>query len=359
MAIPSRTAAQERVDGIQIFRLELNRLEHDGILALTEAQHLAVDEYHDSLRIRYAQTLDIDPNLHTKQLSLGMRIVSFLGALALAASVFFLFYQFWGLFPTATQVAVLLLASLGTFTATLLIQRKDSSGYFTKLAAMVAFACFVLNITMLSQIFNITPSDKALISWAVFAFILAYNFDLRLLLAAGIICLISFVSARMGTWGGMYWLDFGNRPENFFPAAAVLFFVPKFIQHQRFEEFPSLYRVFALLTFFLPVLVLGNWGETSYFDLDRKMIEDCYQVIGFVGSACVIWLGARRDWSEVVNTGVTFFVIFFYTKLYDWWWDIMPKYLFFMVLGLSAVLLLFVLRRMRTSTLKLIGENKS
>jgi len=359
MTMPTRTAAQERADEIQIFRRELDRLEHDGILALTEAQHQAVDEHHDSLLTQYTQTLDIDPNLHSKQLSLGMRIASFLGALALAASVFFLFYQFWGMLSTAMQVSVLLLASLSTFAVTVLIQSKDSSGYFTKLAAMVAFACFVLNIAMLGQIFNITPSDKALIPWAAFAFILAYNFDLRLLLAAGIICLIAFVSARTGTWGGMYWLDFGERPENFFPAAVALFFVPQFVQHRRFTGFASIYRVFALLTFFLPVLVLGNWGEASYFNLDRKVIEDCYQVLGFVGSAGIIWLGSRRNWSETVNTGVTFFVIFLYTKFFDWWWDIMPKYLFFMVLGLSAVLLLFALRRMRTATLKLLGGNKS
>src|ERR1019366_3536485 len=98
----------------------------------------------------------------------------------------------WGEFPAAAQVAILLLASLGTFVATILIQRRDGTGYFTKLAAMVAFACFVLNIAMLGQIFNITPSDKALLPWAAFALLLAYSCDLRLLLAAGIICIIVY-----------------------------------------------------------------------------------------------------------------------------------------------------------------------
>lgn len=32
---------------------------------------------------------------------------------------------------------------------------------------------------MLGQIFNITPSDKALIPWAALAFLLAYAFDMR------------------------------------------------------------------------------------------------------------------------------------------------------------------------------------
>lgn len=62
----------------------------------------------------------------------------------------------------------------------------------------------------------------------------------------------------------------------------------------------------------------------------------------------MIWLGVRREWADVVNTGLSFFVIFLYTKLFDWWWESMPKYLFFLVLGLSAVLILLVLRRLRS-----------
>jgi hypothetical protein len=44
---------------------------------------------------------------------------------------------------------------------------------------------------------------------------------------------------------------------------------------------------------------------------------------------------------------VTFFLIFLYTKFFDWWWNWMPKYLFFFVLGLTAVLFLVTLRRLR------------
>jgi uncharacterized membrane protein len=348
MTTLSRTEAQQRADEIRVFRRELDRLEREDILALTEEQRRALSAHHDALLTRYTQAFDIDPDVKARQLSLGMRIASFLGALALAASVFFLFYQFWGLFSATTQVAVLLAASLGVFAAAVWIQGKDASGYFTKLAAMVAFACFVLNIAMLGQIFNITPSDNALIPWAALALLLAYNCDLRLLLAAGILCIIAFVSARMGTWSGMYWLYFGERPENFFPVAAALFLVPQFIRHDRYAGFAAIYRVFGLLTLFLPMLVLANWGRASYLYLDPKVIQGFYQILGFAGSAGAIWLGARRNWPEVLNTGVTFFVIFLYTKFFDWWWEMMPKYLFFLVIGLVAILLLLVLKRLRS-----------
>ena len=350
MKLPTRSEAQKRADEIRVFQRERERLRHEGVLELSAAQASAVDQHHAGLLARYAETFDIDASVKAKQLSLGMRVASFLGALALAASVLFLFYQFWGGFSTAAQVGLLLFAALASFAATLWIQGKDHSGYFTKLAAMLAFVCFVLNIFMLGQIFNITPSDKALIPWAMFAFLLAYACDLRLLLAAGILCIIAYISARTGAWGGVYWLHFGERPENFFPAALLLFVLPSFLHRKRSQEFAPIYRVFGLLTLLLPVLVLSHWGGGSYLDFDHKFIEGAYQVFGFVVSACAIWLGARRGWPDVINTGITFFVIFLYTKLYDWCWEIMPKYLFFLVVGLVAVLILFVLKRLRTAT---------
>lgn len=343
----SRQDAQARADEIRVFQRELAALQREGVLALTEPQQRLVHEHQQQLLQQYAELFDIDRDAKARQLSLGMRIASFLGALALAASVFFLFYQFWGLFGASTQVSLLLLAALGSFAATMHLHRRDASGYFTKLAALVAFACFVLNLAMVGQIFNITPSDKALLPWAALALLLAYACDLRLLLGAGILCVTAFVAARTGTWSGMYWLDFGERPENFLPVATALFCMPQWFGHARFTGFASVYRVMGLLTLLLPVLVLSNWGQGSYLPLGRAWVEGLYQVAGFLLSAGTIWLGVRRHWTEVINTGVTFFVIFLYTKFYDWWWELMPKYLFFLVLGLSSLLILVVLRRLR------------
>ena len=143
--------------------------------------------------------------------------------------MFFLFYQFWGLFGTQSQVAILLTASIASFGLTLWVQRLDSSGYFSKLAALVAFTCFVLNIVMLGQIFNITPSNNALLPWALYALLLAYACGARLLLAAGLSCLLAFVAARIGSWDGIYWLGFAQRPENFILPALLMSFGGAFV----------------------------------------------------------------------------------------------------------------------------------
>jgi len=78
--------------------------------------------------------------------------------------------------------------------------------------------------------------------------------------------------------------------------------------------------------------------------------QNLYQLGGFVAGGLLTWLGARRGWPEVMNTAVVFFVIFLYTKLFDWWWAVMPKFLFFLVLGLVALLVILVLKRLRAVT---------
>lgn len=347
----SKAEAQQRADQILHFKAELDTIQQENILSLDVNQSSAIANYHKNLLEQLSSAFDIDSNKREKQLSLGMKIASFLGALGLAASVFFLFYQFWGKFSTNVQVIILITAPLIALAATMYASNREKTGYFAKLLGLVSCACFVLNISMLGQIFNISPSSNAFLIWAIFAFLLAYASDARLLLAAGIIFLSSFLSAQIGTWSGCYWINFGERPENFFPAAFILFTIP-YLPHNKFSGFAVIYRVFGMLIFFIPVLILSNWGTISYLDLPKEPIENIYQIIGFVFSAIAIWVGIKKSWPEVVNTGNVFFTIFLYTKFYDWWWDWMPKYLFFLVIGLTSILILIIFKRLRNSVIK-------
>lgn len=349
MSSDSKSRAQERADQIGLFNEELKILRQENVVELTDEQQAAIGGYHRRLLAQLSQKYDIDISRQEKHLSFGMRVASFLGALALAVSLFFLFYQYWGRFSTLVQIAVLVTAPVVALFATLYVSDREKTGYFSKLLAMITFACFVLNIVVLGQIYNITPSDNAFIVWAALAFLLAYRCDARLLLAAGIVCIGGVLSARLGVWYGMYWLYFGMRPENFLPVGILFFVLPFFLPHHGYTGFLSIYRVFGLLIFFIPVLILSYAGDMSYSMLDNSFIEAMYQVVGFSFSACLIALGIRRGLNDVVNTANTFFVIFLYTKVYDWWWDWMPKYLFFLLVGLIAVLMLFVFKRLRNA----------
>lgn len=347
MSGSNRWDAQQRCDEIRVFRAELARLADAGVLELSTAQEAAVRAHHDSVLAALSQEFDVDRDARARQLSVGMRIASFLGALALAASVYFLFYQFWGWLGTVAQVSILVAAPLVMLALTAWLSARRDAAYFAKLAALVTFACFVLNVSMLGRIFNVTPTDGALLPWAALALLLAYRCELRLLLVAGLVCIAAWIAARAGAWGGTYWLSVGERPENFLLAGVLAFLFPLLLDHRKWAGFAATYRVFGLLCLLLPVLVLGHWGEGSYLAWPRTVIEGGYQVLGFALSAGAAWLGVRRGWTETANTGVVFFVVFLYTKFFDWWWEIFPKWLFFLVLALTAVLLLLVLQRLR------------
>lgn len=338
--------AQARVDRITAFRDELAQLEQEKILLLSDDVRRDVVSYHDELLKQLSARFDVDTTRAQKQMSWGMRIISFLGAAAISAAVFFFFYRFWGLLSVPIQVGILaaapVLVALGVEAAA----RKEKTLYFAAIIGLVAFATFVLDLNMLGRIFNITPTQNAFLAWALFAFILAYTYGLRILLVAGILSLIGYLSSTVGTWSGCYWLSFGERPENFIAAGLVLFGI-SFIPHRTWYDFPPLYRLFGLLTVFSAILILANWGRISYLEIRPETIEHIYQVLGFLAAGLTIWLGIHAHWPGVTNLGSTFFSIFLYTKFYDWWWDWMPKYLFFLVLGLIAVLLLLVLKRLR------------
>jgi len=224
--------------------------------------------------------------------------------------------------------------------------RREKTLYFASLFGLIAFTCFVLNLYVLGTIFNITPSQNAFVAWGIFALILAYGLGLRLLLVAGMTCLMGYLAATIGTWGGCYWLSFGERPENFIIAGALLALAGA-LPHHRHANFPNIYRVYGFLAIFIAILILSNWGRISYLPLAPGAVEVVYQVLGFLLSGAVIALGIRRHWPGLTNLGSAFFVIYLYTKFFDWWWDWMPKYLFFTVLGLCSLLILLILKRLR------------
>ena len=73
-------------------------------------------------------------------------------------------------------------------------------------------------------------------------------------------------------------------------------------------------------------------------------IEAGYQLLGFVLAALAVWLGVRSACPEVTNVASGAFVVFLYVKLYDWWWAILPRWVFLLLLGLVAVGLMLLLR---------------
>ncbi len=343
----NKAQAQQRANRIRAFREELARLEEDGVLVLSEEQRERLAHHHQETLSSLAHRFDIDTTAKLRQMSAGMRIASFLGALALSAAVYFFFYRFWGVFPTAVQVIVLIAAPLLGLAATELAARKEKTLYLASVLGLVSLACFVVNLQVLGRTFNITPSKEAFLVWGAFALVLAYGYGFRLLLLAGILCFLAYVPMTFATWAGSHWVSFGQRPENFFLAGLILLAVPLEARPGRRVDFSAIYRVIGLAVVFMAILTLANVGEASYLRFADETIETLYRAVGFVLSALAIFLGIRRGRPEVTYTGTVFFATFLVMEFFEWWWDWMPKYLFFLILGGLAVAVVLVLARFR------------
>ncbi|QEI13760.1 DUF2157 domain-containing protein [Cellvibrio japonicus] len=343
----SKSQAQARADQIRAFRAESDLLAQAGLLSLTEENRQHINTYHQQVLDDLRRHQDVDLSEGARHLSLGMQIVSFLGASALATSLFFLFYQYWGYFSTTQQVVLLTLAPLLSFGLALATRRFDTSGYYAKLIGLISFAALVLQINMLGSIFNMAPSPNAFALFAIYGFLLAYLLQVRLLLAAAMASTFAFIGAHLGTWMGGYWIYFGEKPEHFFLPALLLFAVPLVFTQHRYHGFASIYQILSSIAFFIAVLILANWGGASYLPWERKPIEGFYQVIGFGFAALLILYGLRAGRPYLMLTGNVFFALFLFTKFFDWWWDWLPKYLFFLLIGLTAILAMMVFNRLR------------
>ncbi|MBI1790502.1 MAG: DUF2157 domain-containing protein [Acidobacteria bacterium] len=343
----SQGEAQQRADRIRAFRGELERLEHEQVLVLTSEQRSRLDEHLDATLRRLASRFDIDTTESQKRFSWGMRIVSTLGALALCAAVFLFFYRFWGLLSVPVQVTLVVLLPLAALAAAELAARRETTLYYAALASIVAVGCFVLNLSVLGKIFNATPTQNALLAWGLFALALAYHYGLRLLLIAGLACLLSYLAATLVTWRGVYWFTFGERPENFIAGGLLVWAAPLAISHRRYPDFPPVFRFIGLLVLLGAVLILAESGSASYLRWEDRSVERLYEVVGLALSAGAIWLGIRRSWSGVVNLGASFFAFFLFLRLYRWLWDWIPKYVFFLLIGAVAIGLVALFKRLR------------
>lgn len=343
----SQSAAQREADRVVAFRVELDELARRGVLELTAEQRARFDAWADARLAELAHEFDVDTTASEKRVSWGLRIASTLGGIALCAAAVMFFLHIWGYLDTPVQVLIVAVAPLIALAGTEIAARRERTLYFASLLALVTLACFITNLAVIGRIFNITSSENALLPWSALALLIAYRYGLRLQLFLGLILSIGYGVAMLTAQLGHHWLDFDRRPEHIALMGIAMFVLPKFVRHERRAEFPAVYRLVGSLAYFVAVLALCEWGKSSYLPFETKTVELGYELLGLASAAGAIALGIVRQWDGVVNAGAVFFVIFLYCRLYHWWWDLMPKYAFFAVIGAIAIALVIAFKRVR------------
>ena len=341
----TRIDAEQHAEQIHAFKAELSRLEREKLLCLSKEQHQIIDQHHSQLIKHYRKTFNIDSNDKAKQLSLGMRIASLLGALALAASVWFLFYQLWDLLSLFSQTAVVIGASVASFALTLWLKVRDTDGYFCKMAGTLALACLALNTYVLGDIYNLPSSHHILGILGSYALLLGHNTQSRVLLIAAWLLLASYASMLIGQALGIGWQQAYEHPELWLGSAILLYLVVPLLQRDG-----VLVKNVSTWIGLSALSILAFWASSSFLPWPTFWVENLYLALALIACCSCIYLGIAQKNIWQYRLGTCFALTILLAKAFDWFWDLIPHAVFFLLVSLAAIGVLFALKRQRKLT---------
>jgi hypothetical protein len=249
----------------------------------------------------------------------------------------------WGALPTAGQVTLLTAAPLAATGAMLIAGRLEKTRYVASLCAIVACAALVMQTVLLGQMFNLRDSPHALAVWAAFALAVGVPWRFALPFAFGLGTLAVYGAAVVFWSAGFHWTSVFERPETLIlPAVALLAII-----HRVPAELRMPGRSALLLLALVPLLALSSFGQASLLPVGEPIARVFYQFAAVAAALAVIGAGLRSGQRETVLIGSMFAAIFVLARFVDWWWDWMPKYLFFLILTAIAIAWLWALRVVR------------
>ncbi len=344
--MPGRDDAQRRVNQIRAFRGELEALKAAGASPLTPAQEAELTAYHEQLLQRLAAQYDVDRSDSAGRLSRGMRLLSFFGAVALSAAIYSLAERYWGRLDLRQQATLLTAFPLMALVGVELSARRERTLYVASLFALVAYATFWLAVAALSWTLNIPVTPVFIWAGALFGLALAIPYGFRVVLAAALVALPIAMAGSVFQAAGIPWSVALERFD-LLTAAAFSMLVLTIPLGRIDAGFPAVTRLVALAVGLGGLLLLSTTASASLMTVDNRVVEGLYQAAMLVVSIAILVLAIRRRWNETVNLVSVFLALFLLIRFVDWFWDLLPRYVFFLALAVLSFIWLFVLRRIR------------
>lgn len=329
---------KKRHEQIQAFQLELEQLEKDGVLSLNNEQRQRLASYH-------AQHVSGEVSTTSQQLGLGMRLSALFASLALSAAIYFFLQTFWHHLGLSWQLLLAIATPLTLLVAAQISYSRSDDGYFSRLFAVLSWLCFTFNLALLADLFNLSPTATSLLLWAIYAALLALLYQSKLLCSLAVLCFIAYFSYQLTPNTTVFhFTDFDPALEYTLIPSVILLGLARFTPF-----FAATIRGSSLSVIFLCCLILAWIPSSSLLSFSNNTIENLYHILGLALSALFIAIGIRWTWQESYKIGTFFFIIFLYSKVLSWWTEEwLPSYLFFLLIGLIAVLCLLVFKRLQT-----------
>jgi hypothetical protein len=136
-------------------------------------------------------------------------------------------------------------------------------------------------------------------------------------------------------------------PEPLTAAAFLLLIIaPRFGALHR--PFAPVTRAIALSVGFLGLLLLSIAGPASLLPTPARVSALIYQGVVLLAALTALAVGIRRQWRETVYIAAGSLTVFLFGRFVDWFWDAIPRFVFFLLLAGIALAWLLALRRLRT-----------
>ena len=110
--------------------------------------------------------------------------------------------------------------------------------------------------------------------------------------------------------------------------------------------FSLVWRLSGIVAMVFPLLMLGLTTDGSWFGSGHTS-ELLYQLVGLLAFVAMVWIGLKRDDVILARGGATALVLFLFFRMVDWFWEAIPDWLFFLLMGGLAFAVLLVLRAVR------------
>jgi hypothetical protein len=341
-----RAEAQRRVHRIRAFRAELDAVREAGVGALSDEQRQDIDRYHDALLEQLAREHDVDRTEAAGQLSRGMQIAALFAAIALTGAVYSLVARFWGRLDLPVQATLLGAFPLMALVAVELSAERERTLYIASIFAFVAFGSYWVAVFVLSDRMNVPLTPVAIWGGALFGVALAVAYGFRLMFGGALIALLVALAGSVFQAAGSPWTLVPEFPE-VVTAAAFLLTASASRLAAADRSFPAITRGVGFGVGLLGLLLLSAAAPASLLPTTSRVTVAIYQVLTLLVATLVLAAGVRNQWHETVYVAASALTVFIVSRFVDWFWEAMPRFVFFLLLAAIALAWLLVLRRLR------------
>lgn len=336
---------QARVRRILAFRDELATLADEGAVAPGDATLAAIGRHHDTILAELAGRADIDLTRDEARLSAGMRIATLLGAMALSIAWAMFVSTVWDDLGTTARLLLVWIPPLLLVPAIGLAARRDPSGYVANIIAVVASIALAIAGPATLSVFERPDARWPYLMVGVFSLLLAYRWRLVLPLLIGIGGLAGWLWSLEGLLRGVPVSQSFDKAEPMVLLGALAIAV-SFAPWAGPAVFRQAWRLLGLAALTMALLILGVERNASMLGLGQAG-EGLYQVAGLIVFVAVTWRGIRRDDPILARGGAAALVLYLIFRMADWFWKVIPDWLFFLLIGLLAFGVLVVMQRLR------------